>query len=106
MLRIDLALIVAVFTIAVQCQSMTLLNSSSFYRTYEGLVIQPEGAVTLTLRTYQLNATVLYIQGVNDTFLLVHLVNGRMNLTVNNGDGIKSTSLQNPSNTNEWLKCY
>ena len=104
MLRFDHVLMVAIFTTAVQCQTVTLFNSSSSYLAYEGLVIRPEGAVTLNLRTYQLNATVLYLQGVNDTFLLVHLLNGRMSLTVNNGDDAKSTSLLNPFNTNGWLK--
>ena len=103
MLRIYYVLIVAIFTAVAQCQTVTLLNSSS-YLAYEGLVIQPEGAVSLNLRTYQLNATVLYIQGVNDTFLLVHLLNGKMSITVYSGDDLKSASLPNPVNTNEWLK--
>ena len=104
MLRIDLVLIVAIFTTIVQCQMMTLLNSASSYLAYEGLVIEPEGAVTLTLRTYQLNATVLYIQGVDETFVYLHLVNGRMSLVVNDGNGTKTRFLPNPYNTNRWLR--
>ena len=104
MLRIDLVLIVATFTTIVQCQTMTLLNSTSSYLAYEGLVIEPEGAVRLTLRTYQLNATVLYMQGINETFVYLHLVNGRMSLTVNDGDDRKTIALPNPYNTNGWVR--
>ncbi len=106
MLRIDLVLIVAIFTTIVQCQIMTLLNSTSSYLMYEGLVIEPEGAVTLTLRTYQLNATVLYIQGVDETFVYLHLVNGRMSLAVNDGNGTKTRSLPNPYNTKSADEIY
>ena len=101
MLRIDLILI---FAIIVQCQTMTLLNSTSSYLAYEGFVIEPEGAVSLTLKTYQLNATVLYVQGSNDTFVYLHLVNGRMSLTVNYGDDVKTIYLPNSYNTNRWLR--
>ena len=104
MLRVDFVLIVATFATIVQCQMMTLLNSTSSYLAYEGLEIEPEGAIALTLRTYQLNATVLYMQGINETFVYLHLVNGRMSLTVNDGDDTKTIALPNPYNTNGWVR--
>ena len=104
MMQIVLVFIVAAFAVHVQCQTMTLLNDSSSYLTYEGLVIDPEGAVVaLTLRTAQLDATVLYMQGVNDTFVYLHLVNGKMTLTLDDGDGTRMTSLSDPYNSNSFL---
>ena len=103
-MQIVLVFVVAVCAIRVQCQTMTLLDASSSYLTYEGLVIEQEGAVTLTLNTAQLNATVLYIQGVNDTFVYLHLVNGRMTLTLDDGDGTQTTSLPDPYNSNLFLR--
>ena len=103
-MQIVLVFMVAVFAIPVQCQTMTLRNPSSSYLTYEGLVIEPEGAVTLTLKTAQLNATVLYIQGMNDTFVYLHLVNGRMTLTLDDGDDTQTMSLPDPYNSNRFLK--
>ena len=102
-MRIVLVFIVAAFAVHVQCQTMTLLNDSLSYLTYEGLVIDPEGAVALTLRTAQLDATVLYMQGVNDTFVYLHLVNGKMTLTLDDGDGTQMTSLPDPYNSNRFL---
>ena len=99
----ELVFVISVFTVRVECQRMTLRNPSSSYLTYEGLVIEPEGAVALTLRTVQLNATVLYIQGVNDTFVYLHLVNGRMTLTLDDGDGTQTTSLPDPYNSDRFL---
>ena len=103
-MQIVLVFMVAVFAIPVQCQTMTLRNSSSSYLTYEGLVIEQEGAVALTLKTAQLHATVLYIQGVNDTFVYLHLGNGRMTLTLDDGDGTQTTSLPDPYNSNHFLR--
>ena len=58
----------------------------------------------MRLRTAQLNATVLYMQGSNDTFAYVHLINGRMALTVNDYDGtITTVQLPEPHNTNKWV---
>ena len=102
-MRILLVFIVAVFAIRVQCQTFTLQDSSSSYLTYDGLIVEPEGAVTLKLKTAQLNATVLYMQGVN-AFVYLHLVNGRMTLTLDDGDGTQTTSLPDPYNLNLFLR--
>ena len=104
MMQIVLVFFISIFAVRVECQTMTLRNPSSSYLTYEGLVIEPEGAVALTLKTAQLDATVLYIQGVNDTFVYLHLVNGRMTLTLDDGDGTQTTSLPDPYNSDRFFR--
>ena len=104
LLRVVL-LIVAAFAIPVHCQTVTLLDSKSSYLIYDGIEIDPGSTIILRLRTAQLNATVLYMQGSNDTFVYVHLVNGRMVLTVNDYDGTTTTEqLPEPHNTNGWVR--
>jgi len=105
MVLILVALVVAIFGIPIQCQrTLTLLDSSSSYLTYEGLDVDPEGAVAVTLRTYQLNATVLYMQGSNGTFIYLHLVNGKITLTLDDGEGTQTISLKQPYNDNVWRR--
>ena len=104
MLRVVLLLIVAAFTARVHCQRVTLLDSRSSYLTYDGIKINPGITIILRLRTARLNATVLYMQGSNDTFVYVHLVNGRMALTANDDEGtITTVQLPEPHNTNMWV---
>ena len=103
-MQIVLVFIAAAFAVHVQCQRFTLLDNSSSYLTYEGLVIDPEGAVVVVLETAQLNATVLYMQGVNDTFVYLHLVNGKMTLTLDDGNGLQMTALPDPYNSNRFLR--
>ena len=40
------------------------------------------------------------MQGENDTFVYVHLVNGKMTLTLDDGGGTQTTSLPDPYNSN------
>ena len=104
MFRVVLLLIIAAFITRVHCQRVTLLDSRSSYLTYDGIKIDPGSTIILRLRTAQLNATVLYMQGSNDTFVYVHLVNGRMGLTANDDEGIITTvQLPEPHNTNLWV---
>ena len=104
MLRGVLLLIVAAFTSRVHCQRVTLLDSRASYLTYDGIKIDTGSTIILLLRTAQLNATVLYMQGSNDTFVYVHLVNGRMVLTANDDEGtITTVQLPEPHNTNMFV---
>ena len=104
MLRVVLLFTVATFAIRVHCQRVTLLDATSSYLTYNGIEIDAGSTIILRLRTAQLNATVLYMQGSNDTFVYVHLVNGRMVLTANDDEGtITTEQLPEPHNTNLWV---
>ena len=93
----------------VRCQPVTLLDSSSSYLAYEGLVLQPTGGIIFSLRTYsqthRLNATVLYIQGRNRLFVYVRLLNG--NIVVTDGTGAPERTTQpavsTSFDTNRWV---
>lgn len=104
MLRIVVALVVAVITVPVQCQRFTLLNESSSYLSFQGLTIEPQGVVSLDFKTYRLNASLLYMQGVNNTFVYLQLLNGRLTLIINDGTDARTMSLPQLLNTNDWHK--
>ena len=110
MLRMIAMIHILDVTTVVRCQPVTLLDSSSSYLAYEGLVLQPSGGIICSFRTYsqtyRLNATVLYIQGRNGMFIYVRLLNG--DVVVNDGTGVRVRTLPQPAvsdsfDTNKWV---
>jgi len=61
--------------------------------------MEPEGAVSFKIRTFQLNASLLYMQDDSGTFIYVELFNGQVRMTLND---MTMVTLPRPFNTNSF----
>jgi len=91
---------IALLATSVHCQlQTTYLDVNSSFVSLQRWDMEPEGAVSFKIRTFQLNASLLYMQGDLDTFIYLELLNGQVRMTLS--DGTMAT-LSRPFNTNSF----
>ena len=92
--------VIVLLTTSVHCQlQTTYLNATSSFVSLQRWDMEPEGAMSFRIRTFQLNAILLYMQSDADTFIYLELFNGQVRMTLS--DGTMAT-LPRPFNTNSF----
>jgi len=95
--------VIVLLTTSVQCQlQTTYLDATASFVALQPWSMEPEGAVSFRIRTFQLNSSLLYMQGDGDTFIYVELFNGQVRMTLNDSSAIRMATLPRPFNTNNF----
>ena len=92
--------VIALLATSVHCQlNTTYLNADSSFVSLQRWDMEPEGAVSFKIRTFQLNASLLYMQDDAGNFIYLELFNGQVRMTLSD---MTMVTLPRPFNTNSF----